>query len=71
MRILIWTIFIISCVAVIAAVVSFIYGSQPCSGDGCIIHILQFFGVILLILFSPICWFTGKKLGLWGRPRQR
>lgn len=66
-EIALWVLFIISSSSVLTALVSIIYGSQPCSGDGCIIHILQFIGLILLLVFGPICWLIGRKLGFWSK----
>jgi hypothetical protein len=70
MKTVLWILFIISTLMVVLAVVSIIYGSQPCSGDGCIVHLFQIVGVLLLIVSGPICWFVGKKLKIWKKDRR-
>jgi hypothetical protein len=70
MKIILWILFIVSSIAVLLAIASIIYGSQPCSGDGCIIHLFQIIGLLLLIVFGPTCWFVGKKLKIWKKERR-
>jgi hypothetical protein len=67
MKIILWILFIISSMMVLLGVASIVYGSQPCSGDGCLIHLFQIIGVVVLIVFGPTCWLVGKKLNIWKK----
>ena len=48
-RIITWIFLIISLIGIFYSISLIIRGSQPCSGDGCLIHILFIEGIIILI----------------------
>lgn len=48
-RIISWILLFINIVVAIFAVQLIIVGSEPCASDGCLIHLLQFLGILLLI----------------------
>jgi hypothetical protein len=53
---------IISGVVAFLAVLGIMYGSQPCSSDGCMIRIVLVLAVPALIISIPVYYFTRKKL---------
>ena len=48
-RIITWLLLLTSFVGIFYSIYLLIKGSQPCSGDGCLIHILFIEGIIILI----------------------
>lgn len=52
---------LISFVGIVSSITLLIEGSQPCGGDGCLIHILLIIGVIMLLISAPIFFFTLRR----------
>jgi hypothetical protein len=67
-RIIAWLLLLISFAGIFYSMSLLIKGSQPCSGDGCLIHILFIEGIIILIpslilaLFIIMTSFRKSKL---------
>jgi hypothetical protein len=61
---------IISCAGVILALDWFLQGLQPCSGDGCMIHIIFIPAIILIAIAGPIFYTTLKQEIAWRKERK-
>ncbi len=48
-RIIAWLLLLISFAGIFYSIALLVKGSQPCSGDGCLIHILFIEGILILI----------------------
>lgn len=62
---------IISGAGVILALDWFFQGVQPCSGDGCMIHLIFIPVIILIAIAGPIFYVTLKQEIEWYRERKK
>jgi hypothetical protein len=61
-KILSYVFFAISIAGIIVSISLIIEGCQPCSGDGCLIHIAAFIGFPMLIISAIIFYFTLRNI---------
>ncbi len=52
---------LLSLAGIIFSLVLFYEGTQPCSGDGCIIQILVVIGLVCLLISGPVFYVTIRK----------
>jgi hypothetical protein len=61
-KIITYTIFIISFLGIVLSLFLIFTGLQPCSGDGCMIHILLLIGIPILVISGVILYLAYKKI---------
>jgi hypothetical protein len=52
----------LSTTGVVYSFVLFAQASKPCSSDGCMIHLLYIPALLLLLLFGPVLFITGRNI---------
>ncbi|WP_299255905.1 hypothetical protein [uncultured Aquimarina sp.] len=62
MKIIFWTLYTLTIIGLVISITLIIMGNMPCSGDGCLIHILYFIGTPLLLVFGILFFFMTRTV---------
>jgi len=71
MKITLWIFKIISMIGIVFSIVLIVMGNKPCSGDGCIIHVLYITGGVLLVFSLLVFGFTTWRIRKFRKSGER